>query len=118
MKHPLLALAAAAALVAALLPACSSTPSAAELEKATCTVEGCVERPGTQALDGDRNLLEAVLAAGPIEGRSDLRHVRLVRPGRPSLELTVDVAVMLESGDSSCNVLLRPGDALHVPELP
>jgi len=117
MKSSLPALAALAWLSVCLPTACSSTPTAAEVE-GTCTIEGCVERPGVQALDGDRTLLEAVLAAGPIEGRSDLRHVRLERSARPQLVLTVDVAAMLESGDSTYNVLLLPGDALHVPERP
>jgi protein involved in polysaccharide export with SLBB domain len=117
MKHRLLAVTTAAALVVSLLPACSSSTATTDVAEA-CVVEGCVARPGPVPLDGERTLLEAVLAAGPIDGRSDLGHVQLVRAAQPRLELTVDVAAMLASGDSTSNVLLRPGDVLHVPELP
>jgi protein involved in polysaccharide export with SLBB domain len=113
-----------APLVLALsLSACGASPdvapdpqvaSAAE----TCSVEGCVVRAGAMTLEGQRTVLEAIQLAGPIEGRSDLRNVRLVRSTDPAMVIRIDVQAMLESGDSSFNVLLKPGDVLHVAELP
>lgn len=84
----------------------------------TCTVEGCVERPGPIEMTGDMTVFEAVMSAGPIEGRSDLGHVQLVRPS-PDDELTMQINLeeMIQAGNSTFNVLLQPGDLLTVPEL-
>jgi len=118
MKPPLAPL-----VLLSLLSACGASPEVApdqEYDSAaeTCSVEGCVVRSGAMTLEGQRTVLEAIQIAGPIEGRSDLRNVRLVRGTDPATVITIDVEAMLETGDSSFNVLLRPGDVLHVAELP
>ena len=61
-------------------------------------------------------MLEAVLAEPALAPGADLGRVQLVRhePGDP-LILTLDVARMTRTGDTTFNVLLRDGDVLHVP---
>ena len=93
---------------------CRST----EAPQPTCMVEGCVERAGPIELTDDMTVFQAVMSAGPIEGRSDLAHVQLVRP-RPDDEITMQINLeeLIQSGDSTFNVLVQPGDVLKVPEL-
>jgi len=94
---------------------CRSTDAPQALSE--CTVEGCVERPGPIGLDDDSTVLEVVMAAGPIEDRSDLEHVQLVRPGTDGgITMRINLAEMLQTGDSTFNVLVQPGDVLTVPE--
>ncbi len=92
--------------------ASTSTGSAAN----TCSVQGCVERSGPIALGGDDTVFEVVQQAQPIEGRSDLSRVQLQRK-TPDGELSwqIDVARMLETGDSTYNVHVQPGDVVTVP---
>jgi protein involved in polysaccharide export with SLBB domain len=118
MKTPLVPL-----VLALSLSACGPSPDGVsgplhDSAVETCSVEGCVVRPGAMTLEGQRTVLEAIRLAGPIEGRSDLRSVRLVRDTDTAAVITIDVEAMQETGDSSFNVLLCPGDVLHVPELP
>jgi protein involved in polysaccharide export with SLBB domain len=84
----------------------------------TCTVEGCVERAGPIEMTSDTTAFQAVMRAGPIEGRSDLGHVQLLRATpEGELSMNLDLARMVQAGDSSFNVLVQPGDVLKVPEL-
>jgi len=127
MKNPYLAL----AVILSTIGCRSSSPSRAadgDLPSTTtrlaeaalgCRVEGCVRNTGVQELAGQLTVREAILAAGPIAGRSDLEQVQLRRGhGDDQLLILIDVRGMLETGDSSFNVLLQPGDVLRVPELP
>ena|SRR5688572_1177792 len=97
----------------AVLAGCSSSPAA---PVDSCVVEGCVERAGPIALEGEATALDVVQRAGPIEGKCDLSRVRLVRKsaeGEVSMQL--NLAQMLEEGNSTFNVLVQPGDVLTVP---
>jgi hypothetical protein len=92
---------------------------ATDAARVTCTVEGCVERSGPIEIGGgDDTAYEVVLRAGPIDGRSDLAHVRLVRQtAQGELTMQLNLAEMAASGDSTFNILVQPGDVLSVPEL-
>jgi protein involved in polysaccharide export with SLBB domain len=94
---------------------CRSTAAPAPI----CTVEGCVERSGpTEIGGGFDTAFEVVMRAGPIDGRSDLTRVRLVRQtAGEELTMQLNLAEMAASGDSTFNVLIQPGDVLTVPEL-
>ncbi|MEM7310414.1 MAG: hypothetical protein AAF682_27300 [Planctomycetota bacterium] len=81
-------------------------------------VVGAVEHEGNQALGADQTLLDAVLLARPIAG-ADLSQVQLVRAdSEEPFHVTVDVDRMLESGDSSFNLLLQSYDVVVVPVHP
>jgi polysaccharide export outer membrane protein len=96
------------------LAACSATK---DPSGPTCSVLGCVERSGPIAVDEDTTALEVVQRAGVVEGRSDLSRVELVRTTLDGeLEMQLNLEEMLESGNSTFNVLVQPGDVLRVPE--
>ena len=81
-------------------------------------VEGCVQRAGPIELSGDMTAFDVVMLAGPIEGRSDLSRVQIVRNGSGGeMRMTLDLEEMAQSGDSTFNVLVVPGDVMTVPEL-
>lgn len=74
-------------------------------------VSGDVENPGPQVLPGTATALEAFLKAG-VRVSGSTRNVRLTRKGETS---RIDVYAMVMNGDLDQNVLLQPGDTLHVP---
>ena len=79
-------------------------------------VAGAVARPGEFACTDDLTLWDAVMLAEPIEGGCDLTRVGLSREvnGEPVV-LLVDVQHVKETGDTSMNVKIRPGDVIRVP---
>lgn len=81
-------------------------------------VSGAVLRQGRVQLQQSVTLLEAIVSAGGfVEGRADLRKVRVVRntgDGRTTTHV-VDVRRALE-GDDSDPFYMRPGDVVFVPE--
>jgi len=108
----------AAAFVIGLLGACrtASAPPAAEPASQIYVVEGQVKYAGPRPFEDDLTLFEAISAAEPLEKTCDLEHVRLTRTGTGEpLELVLDIAVMLKTGDSTNNILIQPGDLIVVP---
>lgn len=106
-----------AALVVSLALTLVASCAAASSGKSTCTVQGCVKRPGAIEVSGDQTAYDVVAAAGPIEGCCDLSSVRLVRQGpEGELVMSLNLEEIAQSGDSTFNVLVLPGDVLTVPE--
>ena len=83
-------------------------------------VGGEVAKPGVLALDGARNVLEAVFAAGGFLPTADLSEVLVVRRGEPAgYELLhSDLDALLDGSDTSGNLVLRPFDVVFVPASP
>jgi polysaccharide export outer membrane protein len=75
-------------------------------------VLGQVRQPGAFAVDGDTTVLEGLSLAGGIPETGDLGGATVVRDGTI---LPVDLAAMVEGGDTSRNVYMRAGDVVYVP---
>lgn len=109
----------------ALLAACAGSPAPATSASLAVevpagvpsyTVSGAVRLHGQFRMDEDLTLFEAVQRAEPQSEHGDLSKVTLVRDDEGSpLTITVDVASMYETGDSTFNVKVKAGDAIHVP---
>jgi polysaccharide export outer membrane protein len=81
-------------------------------------VSGAVTRPGRVQSTRSMTVLEAIVEAGGfIEGRADMRHVRVVRLDKDGTTRTivVDLKAAL-SGKSSEALFVRPSDVINVPE--
>jgi polysaccharide export outer membrane protein len=86
----------------------------------TYYVFGQVSRPGAQAYTGRDTLLKALAAAHPtfLAWKSKIRVTRpSPEPGQQS-QFIVDLDRMVQSGDTSQNVLLGEGDIVYVPPTP
>jgi len=82
------------------------------------SIDGAVELTGLQPLVEEMTVLEAVQRARPIVGTADLSRVQLTRTSfEVPLILTIDVQRMLDTGETTSNVLLRVGDSVLVPAL-
>jgi len=80
----------------------------------TVTVLGAV-RPFSVEVDNETTVLQALSRAQWTE-RSNLHRVALLRPDPVHpMRIEIDVRKMITTGDTSQNVLLRPGDILFVP---
>lgn len=78
---------------------------------------GQVQRPGSQAWHGANSVLDVLTEARPSH-RADLKHVQVLRPspdGEFRRKLTVDVDAMIQSGDTTLDVVLAEGDVIFVP---
>jgi len=76
-------------------------------------VLGQVRQPGAFAVDGDTTVLEGLSLAGGVPAETaDLATAVVVRDGTI---LPIDLAEMLERGDTSRNVYMRAGDVVYVP---
>ncbi len=93
----------------------------AEVKSRTYTVMGQVVEPGVYPLDRPTTLLEAISLAGGVSSRevasvsqnlADLRRSVVLRHGHV---IPVDFAALIEEGDMSQNIHLRPGDYLYLP---
>jgi protein involved in polysaccharide export with SLBB domain len=82
---------------------------------------GRMNRPGIYPLTGPTTLLEALAQAGGTARNSsavttaelgDLRHSFVMRDGRA---LPVDFTALLQEGDTSQNIYLRPDDFVFIP---
>lgn len=75
-------------------------------------VAGAVKQPGALPLTNvPMRLLDAVNQAGGVDETADWRSIVLTRNGR---EYTLSLKDLYERGDARYNVLLQPGDVLHV----
>lgn len=111
MVRPLLAF---SVLVLALTAGCVSPRGGGE--ENGYAIYGEVERSGVHTLSGGEvTALEAVLAARP-RGTADLTQVVVMRDAAADpFAVTLDLVPMIESGDTSANILLRHGDIVVVP---
>jgi protein involved in polysaccharide export with SLBB domain len=81
---------------------------------ATVNVQGEVLTPGVFSYHEDMTVFDAVAMAGILPDRSDLRHVKLRRGGGGGMTVEIDIEKMRETGDSSANIRLAPGDTITV----
>ena len=80
-------------------------------------VGGEVKTPGVFVLNGNRTVLQAIFEAGGLLPTAQPKNVILVRrqqDGRASTSV-IDVAQVLEEGDSNLDVALQPYDIVFVP---
>lgn len=84
-------------------------------------VAGRVKRPGTYPIIGNMRLLEAISEAGgtavsasfvTTQDLADLRHSFVMRNGKA---LPVDFVRLIEEGDMSQNIYLKPDDFVFLP---
>ena len=79
-------------------------------------VMGEVQREGPFPYSGDLTLFEAVMQAAPKEHGANLARVRLIRadPRDPQI-LIINLSEMIDTGDSTFNVLIHERDIIYVP---
>ena len=75
-----------------------------------------VQQQGAKEFPGDLTIFEAVTAASPKPESANLGRVRLIRadPRDPTV-LVVNLSEMIDSGDSTFNVLVHERDIIYVP---
>lgn len=83
-------------------------------------VQGAVQRPGVYQMLGSKTLLEIIGEAGGLSGREGERAGRqifVVRsdPQGQQIRLELDARRLVDEGDASLNIPLRPGDVVVVP---
>jgi protein involved in polysaccharide export with SLBB domain len=80
-------------------------------------VFGQVVHPGMYRLQGSRDLISAVLAAGGPAPGSALTRIIIIRPleGGAMKTIKIDLKKFLQKGDSASNPKLQPGDTIYVP---
>jgi polysaccharide export outer membrane protein len=88
----------------------------AESVSGSVTVQGAVAKPGVYALFGQRTLLEVLGQAGGLnrERGADILVLRRAEAGQQE-SLQIDATRLVEEGDVSLNIQLRPGDIVMVP---
>lgn len=81
-------------------------------------VSGAVLKPGRVQSTRSMTVLEAIVEAGGfIEGRADMKNVRVVRLDKDGTTRTIIVNLRSAlSGKSSEAVFVRPSDVINVPE--
>ena len=88
----------------------------ARLDPRSIFVHGAVRAPGPMTLGQAQTVLDLVARLDVLE-EADLSAVRVLRSTEDEpLSLTIDVAGILETGNSSQNVQLQPGDILSIPK--
>ena len=80
-------------------------------------IVGQVQRPQALPYREGMTVLDAVLAVGGLSQFAAGNRARLVRTENgKQIEIKLRLDKLIESGDMSSNVALRPGDLLLVPE--
>jgi polysaccharide export outer membrane protein len=81
-------------------------------------VTGEVNAPGKLPITGNETVLDAITYAGGLNPTASIPNVRLVRPAPPGSSkpqlLPVNLAAIIQEGDTTTNYQLMPGDRLHV----
>jgi protein involved in polysaccharide export with SLBB domain len=81
-------------------------------------VLGEVNAPGAFPLAGRETVLDAILAAGGVNSRADLRKITLSRPTPPEscrVVLPICYEQIVQLGDTSTNYQIHAGDRIFVP---
>ncbi|MFO1054954.1 MAG: polysaccharide biosynthesis/export family protein [Planctomycetota bacterium] len=74
---------------------------------------GQFRKPGVVSIERPMNVLSTLAAAEGLTNDADLRGARVLRDGKL---LPIDLYRLLEDGDFSQNVWLKPGDTIYVPD--
>lgn len=81
-------------------------------------VLGDVNSPGRLPLTGNENVLDALQFAGGLDPNAATNNIRLVRPAPPGAccaqTLPVNIAAIMQAGDTTTNYQLMPGDRIFV----
>ncbi len=81
-------------------------------------VTGDVNAPGRLPITGNETVLDAITYAGGMAPTASIPNVRLIRPAPPGATgpqvLPVNMAAIVQQGDTTTNYQLLPGDRLHV----
>jgi polysaccharide export outer membrane protein len=81
-------------------------------------VQGDVNAPGRLPITGNETVLDAVNYAGGLAPTASIPNVRLIRPAPPGAccaeVLPVNLAAIIQEGDTTTNYQLMPGDRLYV----
>lgn len=83
------------------------------------TVQGAVKSPGVYQLTGPTTLLEILVEAGGLAGgKSGAQKIIVLQKtaGGEQVRMEIDAEQLIDRGDLSLNVALRPGDIVLVPE--
>ena len=80
-------------------------------------VLGQVARPGVYPMEESLTVLEAVAKAGSYTERAALKKVTITRQSRAKTPkvMKVNLKKVITKGDRSGDVILEPGDVVHVP---
>lgn len=77
---------------------------------------GELSKEGVQRFEGDLTVWEAVMLNQPDPRSANLGRVRLIRPDPVDPQIiVVDIAAMIETGDSTYNVHVQELDIIYVP---
>lgn len=82
-------------------------------------VVGATEKPASIPYRANMTLLDAMIAVGGLSEFASGNKARLVRSNRGTgrqQEYRVRLGDLLKRGDTSANVMLRPGDVIIIPE--
>ena len=83
---------------------------------ADIVLQGPTQREGEQKFEGDLTIWEAVMLNRPDMRSANLGRVKLIRPDPiDPLIIVVDIASMIETGDSTFNVHVQELDIIYVP---
>lgn len=81
-------------------------------------VLGDVNSPGRFPHTGNENVLDALQYAGGLDLNAAVNNIRLVRPAPPGAccaqVLPVNIAAIMQAGDTTTNYQLMPGDRIYV----
>lgn len=81
-------------------------------------VQGDVAAPGRLPITGNETVLDALNYAGGLIPTASVPNVRLVRPAPPGTctpqVLPINVAAIIQTGDTTTNYQLMPGDRIYV----
>src|SRR5262249_18644301 len=81
-------------------------------------VLGEVNAPGAYQLAGRETVLDAIIAAGGVNTKADLRRITLSRPTPPDgcrVVLPICYEEIVQLGDTSTNYQIAAGDRIFVP---
>ena len=81
-------------------------------------VLGDVNSPGRLPLTGNETVLDTLQFAGGLDPNASVNNIRLVRPAPPGSSepqlLPVNIAAIMQAGDTTTNYQLMPGDRIFV----
>lgn len=79
-------------------------------------VLGAVTRQENYTITNDVSLIEILSTAGGTTQDSDLRHIKIIRSGKNTETIEVDLITHIEKGKIETLPMVRPGDTVYVPK--